>query len=95
MFLSIGYGNFVCVSYVVAILEPDSAPIKKLKQDAKEKGLLVDCTKGHPTRSLILMSNYQVYLSAVQPETLKARIDELIAKNKKMGRKGYEAIPEK
>jgi regulator of extracellular matrix RemA (YlzA/DUF370 family) len=92
MFVSVGYKNVVCVSCIVAILEPDSAPIKKLKQDAKEKGLLVDCTKGHPTRSLLMMSNYQVYLSAVQPETLKARMDELIAQNKKMERKGYEAL---
>ena len=61
-FLNIGYGNMVCANHIIAILSPDSAPIKRIVQETKEKGILVDATYGRKTRSVIIMDTGQVIL---------------------------------
>jgi regulator of extracellular matrix RemA (YlzA/DUF370 family) len=76
MLLSIGYDNFLWSPSILGVFKPDSAPMKKLRRDASEKGLLIDATSGRRTRSMILMNTGHVVLSALQPETLKARLYE-------------------
>ncbi len=74
-FLNIGYGNFVSVDKIVAIISPDSAPIKRLIQEAREKGILVDATCGRKTRAVIVTDCERIVLSAMQPETVVNRIE--------------------
>ena len=62
-FLNIGYGNMVCANHIIAILSPDSAPIKRIVQESKDKGILIDATFGRKTRSVIIMDTGQVVLS--------------------------------
>lgn len=83
MLISIGYGNFVWSPSILAILKPDSSPIRKLRQDAAQKGLLIDASNGRRTRGTIMMNTGHVILSALQPETLKARLDEQIRAQQK------------
>ena len=68
--LSIGLGNFVHEARVIAIISPESAPVKRMVRDAKDKGLVIDSTYGRPTRSVIVMDNGSIVLSAIQPETI-------------------------
>lgn len=68
--LSIGLGNFVQEARVIAIISPESAPVKRMVRDAKDKGLIVDSTYGRPTRAVIVMDNGSIVLSAIQPETI-------------------------
>lgn len=68
--LSIGLGNFVQETRVIAIISPESAPVKRMIRDAKDKGLVIDSTYGRPTRSVIVMDNGSIVLSAIQPETI-------------------------
>jgi extracellular matrix regulatory protein A len=72
--LSLGFGNSVIVSRIVAILSPDSSPMKRLKDEAKTKGLLVDATHGRKTRSIIITDSHHVILSAVQSDTIAQRL---------------------
>ena len=74
--VGIGFGNLVSAERVVSILSPDSAPIKRMIQDQREKGLLVDASFGRSTRSVLLMDSGNVILSALPPETLAARLQE-------------------
>ncbi|MBQ8435524.1 MAG: DUF370 domain-containing protein [Oscillospiraceae bacterium] len=74
--INIGFGNMVSSSKLVAIVSPESAPIKRLIQDARDDGRLIDATYGRRTRAVIIMSSDHVILSAVQPETVSARFDE-------------------
>ncbi len=72
--INIGFGNMVAAERVVAIVSPDSAPIKRIIDDAKkERGLLIDATYGRRTRSVIIMNCGHVVLSPVQPETVSHR----------------------
>lgn len=71
--INIGFGNIVSANRVVAIISPESAPIKRLMQDARDKGLLVDATYGRRTRAVIITDSGHVVLSAVQPETVAHR----------------------
>jgi regulator of extracellular matrix RemA (YlzA/DUF370 family) len=71
--LNIGFGNVVVTSRVVAIVTPSSAPIKRLKEGAREAGMLVDATQGRRTRSIIITDSNHVILSAVQAETVTQR----------------------
>jgi regulator of extracellular matrix RemA (YlzA/DUF370 family) len=71
--LNIGYGNFVVGNRVVAIVTPSSAPMKRLKEDARENNRLLDATQGRRTRSIIVMDSDHVVLSAVQAETVATR----------------------
>ncbi len=69
-FISIGYGNVVASDRVVALVSPDSAPIKRLVQDARDAGRVIDVTCGRRTRSVIVTDSEHVILSAIQPETI-------------------------
>lgn len=73
-FLNIGYGNLVMLNRVIAVVSPESAPIKRIVQEAKEKGVAVDATCGRKTRGVLIMDNGQVILSALVPETIGSRI---------------------
>ncbi|MBR3965414.1 MAG: DUF370 domain-containing protein [Clostridia bacterium] len=74
-FISIGYGNMVAVERVVALVSPDSAPVKRLIQDAKEMGRIIDVSCGRKTRSVIITDSEHVILSAIQSETVAARLE--------------------
>lgn len=74
--IAIGFGNLIAGERVLAIVSPDSAPIKRMVQDVRERGQLIDASFGRSTRSVILMDSGHVILSALPPETLSARFDE-------------------
>ena len=74
-FVNIGFGNLVSSARLVAIVGPESAPIKRIIQDVRDQGKLIDATYGRRTRSVIIMDNGSVILSALQPETIDARIN--------------------
>lgn len=71
--LNIGFGNMVAEDRLLAIVSPDSAPIKRIIQDAKDSGRLIDATYGRRTRAVLMMDSDHVILSAVQPETVAGR----------------------
>ena len=73
--VNIGFGNVVAAVRIVAIVSPDSSPIKRIIQDAKEKSTLIDATYGRRTRAVIITDSEHVILSAVQPETVAARAE--------------------
>ena len=72
--LNIGFGNMVSANRVMAIISPESAPIKRMVQDARDKGLLIDATYGRKTRAGLVMDSGQIVLSAIQPETVAHRL---------------------
>ena len=72
--LNIGFGNMVSANSVMAIISPESAPIKRMVQDARDKGLLIDATYGRKTRAVLVMDSGQIVLSAIQPETVAHRL---------------------
>lgn len=72
--LNIGFGNMVSTNRVMAIISPESAPIKRMVQDARDKGLLIDATYGRKTRAVLVMDSGQIVLSAIQPETVAHRL---------------------
>ena len=74
--INIGYGNMVSSTRLISVVSPDSAPIKRLVQEAKDRGMCVDATYGRRTRAVILMDTDHVILSAIQPETIAARLEE-------------------
>lgn len=74
--INVGFGNMVAVNAIVAIISPNSAPAKRLKDEAKDERRLVDITQGRRTRSIIITSTNQVFLSAVQVETLATRFQQ-------------------
>ena len=74
--LHVGFGNMVVAERVVALINPDSAPIRRLKDEAREAGLLVDVTQGRKTRSILIMDSRHIVLSAIQPETISSRFEE-------------------
>ncbi len=71
--VNIGYGNMVMSSKVVAVLSPESAPMRRLKEDARERKMLLDATQGRKTRAIIITDSDHIILSAVQVETLMQR----------------------
>ena len=75
--LNIGFGNMVSANRVIAIISPESAPIKRMVQDARDKSLLIDATYGRKTRAVLVMDSGQIVLSAIQPETVAHRIMQL------------------
>ena len=77
--MNIGFGNIVSANRIISIVSPESAPIKRIVQDAKDKGMAVDATYGRRTRAVIIMDSGHVILSAVQPETVAGRMDKDIA----------------
>ena len=74
-FINIGFGNMVASERVIAIVSPDSAPIKRLMQDAKDEGRVIDVSCGRRTRSVIITDSEHVILSAIQSETIANRLD--------------------
>lgn len=73
--INIGFGNMVSAGRLVAIVSPESAPIKRIIQDARDKGVLVDATYGRRTRAVLITDSDHVILSAIQPETIGNRLD--------------------
>ena len=73
-FINIGYGNIVSAERIIAIVSPDSAPIRRLIQESRDKGKLIDSTYGRRTRAVIITDSEHVILSSVQPETMANRI---------------------
>lgn len=72
--IHIGFGNSVNSEKIIAIVSPESAPIKRLVQNAREKGMAIDATQGRKTKSVLVMENSQVVLSALLPETIAGRV---------------------
>ena len=75
--LNIGFGNTVVAERVVAIVSPNSAPMKRLKDEAKDEKRLIDATHGRRTRSIIIMDSNHIVLSAIQAETISQRYTTL------------------
>lgn len=73
--INIGFGNIVALDRIISIVSPESAPIKRLVQEAKDSKMAIDATYGRKTRAVIIMDSGHVVLSAIQPETVAARID--------------------
>ena len=72
--LNVGFGNMVSASRIVAVIAPDSAPVKRMVQEARDGGHLIDATAGRRTRAVLMMDTGYVVLSAVQPETIAGRL---------------------
>ena len=73
--INIGFGNMVSAKRLIAIISPESAPIKRIIQDARDKGSLIDATYGRRTRAVIVTDSDHIILCAVQPETIANRLD--------------------
>lgn len=74
--VNIGFGNMVSAGRIVAIISPESAPIKRIIVEAREKGILIDATYGRRTRAVIVTDSDHVILSAIQPETISHRVED-------------------
>ena len=74
--ISIGFGSTVCAERILAVIAPESAPIKRLIQEARERGMLIDASFGRKTKSVLLMDTVHVILASVSPEILSARMEE-------------------
>ena len=85
--INVGFGNIVALDRIISIVSPDSAPIKRLIQEAKDAKIAVDATYGRKTRAVIVMDSGHIVLSALQPETIASRIDkDIIIKEEKGGK---------
>lgn len=74
--INIGFGNIVSANRIIAIVSPESAPIKRMVQEAKDKGTAIDATYGRRTRAVVIMDSGHIILSAVQPETVAGRFEK-------------------
>ncbi len=74
--INIGFGNMVSANRLIAIVSPESAPIKRIIQDARDKGVLIDATYGRRTRAVLITDSDHIILSAVQPETVANRLTD-------------------
>ena len=74
--INIGFGNIISANRLAAIVSPESAPIKRVIQDARDRGMLIDATYGRRTRAVVIMDSDHIILSAVQPTTVAHRLDE-------------------
>lgn len=79
--INIGFGNIVSANRIIAIVSPESAPIKRMVQEAKDKGTAIDATYGRRTRAVVITDSDHLILSALQPETVAARLDKSIENN--------------
>jgi len=79
-FINIGYGNVVQANRIISIINPDSASSKRLRNEAKESGVLIDATQGRKTRGIIITDSNHVILTAMQPETITQRLSSSKAK---------------
>lgn len=73
--INIGFGNIVSSNRIIAIVSPESAPIKRIIQEARDRGMLIDATYGRRTRAVIITDSDHIILSAVQPETVAHRLE--------------------
>ena len=73
--VNIGFGNIISAQRLVAIVSPDSAPVKRMIQEGRERGILIDATYGRRTRAVLVMDNDHLVLSALQPETVAGRLN--------------------
>ena len=74
--INIGFGNMASASRIVAVVSPDSAPIKRIIREAEDKGMMINATYGRRTRAVLVTDSGHIILSALQPETLSKRLDE-------------------
>ena len=74
--ISIGFGSTVSAERILAVIAPDSAPIKRLVQEARERGMLIDASFGRKTKSVLLMDTDHVILASASPEVLRARMED-------------------
>ena len=74
--VNIGFGNIIAANKIVAIVSPESAPIKRMVQEAKDEKTAIDATCGRRTRAVLIMDSGHIILSAVQPETVAGRVDK-------------------
>ena len=74
--INIGFGSMVAAGRMLAVVLPDSAPVKRVIQEARDRGMLIDASYGHKTKAVVLMDTDHVILSAVTPETISARASE-------------------
>ena len=74
-FINVGYGNMAAAGRLVAIVSPEAAPIRRMVQDARDAGRVIDATCGHKTRAVLVTDSEHVILSPLMPETIAARID--------------------
>ena len=74
---NIGFGNVVSSAHIIAIVSPESAPIKRIVQEARDRGMLVDATYGRRTRAVLVMDSGHVVLSAILPDTAAGRLDSM------------------
>ena len=72
--INIGFGNMVSANRLIAIVSPESAPIKRMIQEARDRGMLIDATYGRRTRAVLIMDSDHIVLSAIQPETVAGRL---------------------
>ena len=88
--INIGFGNIIALDKVVSIVNSDSAPIKRMIQEAKDSKMAIDATYGRKTRAVIVMDSGHVVLSAIQPETIAARMDkDILERSKESGGKKW------
>ncbi len=78
----VGFGGIVAANRIVAIVSPDSAPVRRLVQDAKERRMAIDMTYGRKTKAVILLDSGHVAMAAIQPETIANRLDNLRGKQR-------------
>lgn len=76
--VNIGFGNIVSAERIIAIVSPESAPIKRMVQEAKDNKIAIDATCGRRTRAVLIMDSGSIVLSALQPETVASRVDKNI-----------------
>ena len=74
--INIGFGSLIAANRLLAVVSPDSAPVKRVVQEAKERGMLIDASYGHKTKAVILMDTDHVILSALEPETISQRMQD-------------------
>ena len=73
--INIGFGNMISAGRLIAIVSPESAPIKRMVQEARDRGVLIDATYGRRTRAVLIMDNDHLVLSALQPDTVASRLE--------------------
>ena len=74
--INIGFGNMVAADRLLSVISPDSAPVKRLMQEARDRGMLIDASFGRKTKSVLIMDTDHVILSAISPEAISGRVEE-------------------
>jgi hypothetical protein len=75
MVIGVGFGNILFTERIIAIITPNSVPVRRMKEEAKKKGMLIDITQGRKTRSIIIMDSDHVVLSAISVNTIRERLE--------------------